>query len=831
MALIVLSLLCFSACSDSGDKTSSEAKTGVEQTASSSSSTSDSPRKTAENEGASSVELIGGEISIVPNPPGREPLPKGEPFHIGLVTGTDHQGTDVLMAANEVIEQYGSAESGGLIEHITYPDSFLADLETTISRIEALADDPLMKAVVVYEGVPGTAEAFSRIRQKRPDIYLLVCESHEDAAVIAPVADLVVNADFISRGYLIPYAAKQLGAKTFVHVSFPRHMIDESLSRQRYIMEMAAKDLGLTFVYENAPDPTGEAGLEGAKNFILEKIPVWLEKYGADTAFYTTNNAHTAPMIRQVVKYGGYFVEADEPSPLMGYPEALELDVEGANGDWKTVVEKIENVIVDSGAGGRLGTWTSSIIAGHVKAMVEFGRELVLGETATSDTVKLLSLYDKLSPGSKWNGNFFVDASLKVVPNVFLIYQDTYILGRGYLGTSRVTIPPKYLSAGLDLKKPSGPPPFHIAIVTGDLTHGAEDVIGAQEMIRRYGSVEDGGLIRHVVYPNELVDDEKGAAALIESVADDPLLKVIVVNQAIEGTAEAFARIKAKRPEVICLSGEPHESPETITQSADLVVSGDYISRGYLLPLAARELGAKTFVHISFERHLAHESIRHRLKIMREACADLGLAFAEETAPDPVGEEDLEGARLFIMEQTPKWLEKYGQDTAFFATNDFHTEPLLVQLAKYGGYFVEADIPSPLTGYPAAFDIDLEPYLGQWNVILDLVDKKVVEAGAKGRLGTWAYPLGFTQSAGLVEFGKLLAEGQTTVSDIQTLLKCLGMFSPGARWNGSFLNDSVSGKPLRNYLLVYQDTYIFGLGYMETTKVEIPDKYFAITPN
>jgi hypothetical protein len=38
----------------------------------------------------------------------------------------------------------------------------------------------------------------------------------------------------------------------------------------------------------------------------------------------------------------------------------------------------------------------------------------------------------------------------------------------------------------------------------------------------------------------------------------------------------------------------------------------------------------------------------------------------------------------------------------------------------------------------------------------------------------------------------------------------------------------VTGKPIRNFFQIYQDTYILGLGYLNTTDVEIPDRYFTI---
>ncbi|MDR1545329.1 MAG: DUF3798 domain-containing protein [Deltaproteobacteria bacterium] len=81
-------------------------------------------------------------------------------------------------------------------------------------------------------------------------------------------------------------------------------------------------------------------------------------------------------------------------------------------------------------------------------------------------------------------------------------------------------------------------------------------------MIRRYGQVSDGGLIDHRFYSDQFIDDLEATASLIDSFADDPMMKAIVVNQAVPGTAEGFRRVKARRPDIICLAGEAHEEPE-----------------------------------------------------------------------------------------------------------------------------------------------------------------------------------------------------------------------------------------------------------------------------
>jgi hypothetical protein len=213
---------------------------------------------------------------------------------------------------------------------------------------------------------------------------------------------------------------------------------------------------------------------------------------------------------------------------------------------------------------------------------------------------------------------------------------------------------------------------------------------------------------------------------------------------------------------------------------------------------------------------------------MEQACKDLGLKFVFETAPDPTSDVGVAGAQQFILEKTPAWVKKYGKNTAFFCTNDAHTEPLLKQLAKYGGYFVEADLPSPLMGYPGAFGIDLSKEAGNWPVILKKVEKAVIAAGAKGRMGTWAYSYGYTNSAALAEFGKRIVEGKAKLNSKKDLMDCYAAYTPGAKWNGNYYTDLGTGVTKKNLMLVYQDTYVMGRGYMNAASVQVPEKYSKI---
>ncbi len=372
-------------------------------------------------------------------------------IHIGVVTGTVSQSEDDLRGAEALIKKYGDVANGGMIKHVTYPDNFMTEMETTISQIAAFADDPDMKAVIVNQAIPGTTEGFRRIREARPDIMLFAGEAHEDPGVIETAADLTINADNIARGYLIIDTAKKLGCTDFVHISFPRHMSYELLSRRRNIMEAACNDLGIKFHFETAPDPTSDVGVAGAQQFILEKVPAWIEKYGPKTAFFCTNDAHTEPLLKRLCEGQGFFIEADLPSPLMGYPGALGIDLADVSGDFPAILKRVEDTVVEKGGKGRLGTWAYSYGFTNSLALGEYAIALakkgVDAKTFKRNFKKddVFKAYSDATPGAQWNGSYYVDVQTGVEKkNHLLVYQDTYMLGKGYMGATGVEVPAKY---------------------------------------------------------------------------------------------------------------------------------------------------------------------------------------------------------------------------------------------------------------------------------------------------------------------------------------------------------------------------------------------------
>ncbi len=367
---------------------------------------------------------------------------------------------------------------------------------------------------------------------------------------------------------------------------------------------------------------------------------------------------------------------------------------------------------------------------------------------------------------------------------------------------------------------------FRIGIVTGSFSQSEDDRRGAEAFQKKYG--EDK--VTLAIYPDNFTEELETTIQTIVNLAEDPKMKAIIVNQAVDGTMEAFRQIKEKRPDIICIAGEAYEDFSEISKVADLVVSSDFVSRGYLMIRTAHELGCDTFVHISFSRHLEYETIARQVAIMKAACKEFGMKFKMENAPDPTTDVGVPGAQSYILKHVPKWIKKYGKKSAYFCTNDAHTEPLIKMLLKHGGYFVEADLPSPLMGYPGALDLDLAKETGDFEKILQKVEAAVVKKGGSGRFGTWAYSYGYTVSAGLAEHARNVILGQSALADIKDLSKAYGVFSPGAEWNGSNYTDAGTGDKSDNTILIYQDTYIMGEPgyYVGATKVDVPEKYFTI---
>ena len=117
-------------------------------------------------------------------------------WKIAILTGTTSQGEEEFRAA----ERAQKADPEHIITD-TYPDNFMAETETTISKLVAFASDPDVKAIVMCQAVPGAKAAFDKIRAMgRDDMLLIAGVPQEDPAVITAAADFVLYTDEPKQG-------------------------------------------------------------------------------------------------------------------------------------------------------------------------------------------------------------------------------------------------------------------------------------------------------------------------------------------------------------------------------------------------------------------------------------------------------------------------------------------------------------------------------------------------------------------------------------------------------------------------------------------------------
>ncbi len=303
-------------------------------------------------------------------------------YKIGIVTGTVSQGEEDFQSALQMIDKYGS----DVIVHVTYPDKFMDEMETTIANIVSLAADPEMKAIIVGQAIPGTAAAFNKVREMRDDIVLIGAICHEDPPIIAGAADIAVISDEVLRAVKIVEVSHQMGAETFVHYSFPRHMAYDFVARAFEEFQRRSEELGIEFVHVQAPDPTGDAGVTGTQQFMLEDIPRQIEKYGVNTSFWGTNCSMMEPMLKTVLSKGAIQADMCCPSPFHGYPQACGISIPPDKaGDVDYILEQIEAKVVEAGNAGRIASWKVPSNMAQIIAATEYGILYAKGEVGKQD--------------------------------------------------------------------------------------------------------------------------------------------------------------------------------------------------------------------------------------------------------------------------------------------------------------------------------------------------------------------------------------------------------------------------------------------------------------
>lgn len=305
---------------------------------------------------------------------------------VAIITNTLSQNEEEYRSAELMVEKYGDR-----IVHELWPDNFMAEQEQMVSIVTKIASNPDIKGLIINQAVPGTNAAVDKLLETRDDMFIVYCTPQENPPDVATRANLILQPDELKMGDNIPVQAKKLGAKTIVHYSFPRHMSQVLLSSRRALMKDMSEEIGIEFVDATAPDPTGDQGVTGAQQFILEDVPKMIAKYGKDTAFFSTNCSMQIPLIKATVDGGGIYPQPCCPSPYHGYPGALGIESTGFSADaMQNVIDETTRILDEKGVLGRFSTWPVPVAMMFTVSGTEYALKWIDGEVGKELDVKVL---------------------------------------------------------------------------------------------------------------------------------------------------------------------------------------------------------------------------------------------------------------------------------------------------------------------------------------------------------------------------------------------------------------------------------------------------------
>ena len=308
------------------------------------------------------------------------------PGRIAVITDYYAATGDDFHCADRLIAKYGADK----IIHISWPENYAAEQDTLIKKVAALAGDREIRAVIFNQAIEGSNAAVDKFKETRDDAFFVYCKTNETSSGAAAHANLILSHNDLGMGPAMAEQARKQGAKAFVHYSFPRHMDMPLLSGRRDGIRKICMEKGLRFMDITSPDPLSETGIAAAREFILEDVPKQVAKYGEDTAFFSTNCAQQAPLIKAVVDSHAIYPQPCCPSPYHGFPEALGIKMEEGWADLNYVIGEACRIAAEKNMTDRLSTWPVSASMMFTNAGAEYAIKWIRGEVPKAGINRLV---------------------------------------------------------------------------------------------------------------------------------------------------------------------------------------------------------------------------------------------------------------------------------------------------------------------------------------------------------------------------------------------------------------------------------------------------------
>ena len=245
-----------------------------------------------------------------------------------------------------------------------------------------------MKAIVVVSGQSGLLPALQKVKEKNSDILTVTAPIWDDPNMMSQYIDINLDTDWARRGQTIAQKASDMGAKTFIHYSFPTHLAKEAISKRKDMMKSTCESLGIEFVEVVTPDPQAGDGVAAMQQFLREDIPRQIEKYGPDTNIFGSNCPMYDVIIDEALKLKFIVAEQCCPTPTQAFPTVMNLEIsEEDAGNFEKINEMIKEKSAEAGMTGRLSGWPIPATIFMPEFAVELSKNMIDNSLTPSDVL------------------------------------------------------------------------------------------------------------------------------------------------------------------------------------------------------------------------------------------------------------------------------------------------------------------------------------------------------------------------------------------------------------------------------------------------------------
>ncbi|GHV56446.1 lipoprotein [Deltaproteobacteria bacterium] len=339
-----------------------------------------------------------------------------------------------------------------------------------------------------------------------------------------------------------------------------------------------------------------------------------------------------------------------------------------------------------------------------------------------------------------------------------------------------------------------------------------------------------GKRVEQHFYPPNALSEPAVVSQALESLADDPEVKAVILGGSPQGSLEGCARLRTRRPDILIIALDPEEDPQLMNRVASLTLTLNHAARGFLIPTLAQRMEASALVYFSFPRHQRLGFFLRQRRIMTEVARDLGLVvITAPNCPDPLTTEKAE-LEAYVATVLERYRERFGRKLALYATDDALSEILIHYALKNGDLALDPVHPALFLGLPEALGLvkPTRDLFGQWRRLLTLEDERYMSLGLEGQVSTWAGPYTQTAILAIHDTAVTAIQKQTDFYDPNYLTAALEKYSPGDKWAVSVVRDYDNDVIVPQLVVVMADSYWFGHGYQGFTRLNIPTKYYRL---